>query len=135
MSASDLPAHGIIAWTDLTINDADGIRDFYHAVVGWDPVPVPMGTYHDYQMNASGTDQPVAGVCHARGVNADLPPQWLIYITVADIDASIKHCTDLGGSVVSRPRGMGSHGRFCVIRDPAGAVAALIEPPRPIPEK
>ena len=25
----------------------------------------------------------IAGVCHARGSNADLPGGWLIYVTVA----------------------------------------------------
>lgn len=130
MSSSEAPAQGSVAWTDLTVADADRIRDFYNSVVGWDPVPVPMGAYHDYQMNTPGTGQPVAGVCHARGVNADLPPQWLIYITVMDMDTSLKRCESQGGTVVVRPRGMGAYGRFCVIRDPAGAVVALLEPPQ-----
>ena len=33
-----------------------------------------------------GAAQPVSGICHARGSNADLPPVWLIYITVADLE-------------------------------------------------
>ena len=130
MSQPEVPPFGVVAWTDLTVSDAETVRDFYKAVVGWEAVPVPMGAYADYQMNAAGTDQPVAGVCHARGVNADLPPQWLLYVTVPDIDASIRACTDGGGSVIAGPRGMGAYGRFCVIRDPAGAVMALLEAPR-----
>jgi predicted enzyme related to lactoylglutathione lyase len=131
MGQPEVPSFGAIAWTDLTVPDAESVRDFYKAFVGWEAVPVPMGGYADYQMNAAGTDQPVAGVCHTRGVNADLPPQWLIYVTVADMDASIAACTSRGGSVVAGPRGMGVYGRFCVIRDPAGAVLALLEAPRP----
>ena len=127
MSQPEVPPFGIVAWTDLTVSDAEVVRDFYKAVVGWEAVPVPMGAYADYQMNAAGTDQPVAGVCHARGVNADLPPQWLLYVTVPDVDASIRACTEGGGSVIAGPRGMGAYGRFCVIRDPAGAVMALLE--------
>ncbi|MFW5947166.1 MAG: hypothetical protein ACOCUW_01630 [Gemmatimonadota bacterium] len=34
---------GSIAWIDLTVADAPGIRDFYASVVGWTPSPVPMG--------------------------------------------------------------------------------------------
>jgi hypothetical protein len=30
--------------------------------------------------------------------------------------------------VLVKPKGMGGYGRFCVIRDPAGAVAALFQP-------
>jgi len=130
MSQMEVPPLGVVAWTDLTVDDAATLRDFYRAVVGWEAVPVPMGAYADYQMNAAGTDQPVAGVCHRRGVNADLPPQWLIYVTVADIEASLQACTAGGGQVVAGPRGMGTYGRFCVIRDPAGAVLALLEAPR-----
>ena len=68
----------------------------------------------------------VAGVCHARGANADLPSQWLIYITVEDLDQSLADCEELGGEVLVQPRRMGED-RFCVIKDPAGAVCALYE--------
>ena len=122
------PKMGTIGWIDLTVADATGVRDFYAQVIGWAPSPVPMGGYDDYSMVAAGTGEPVAGVCHARGSNADLPPQWLIYITVPDVDASASRCVELGGKVLAGPRGMGSYGRYCVIEDPAGAVAALFTP-------
>jgi predicted enzyme related to lactoylglutathione lyase len=73
-----------------------------------------------------GTETPVAGICHARGSNANLPPQWLIYITVADLDASLRQCLALGGQALSPVREAGS-GRFVVIRDPAGAACALYQ--------
>ena len=120
------PAPGTISWQDLTVADADGLRDFYQAVVGWKPEPLSMGTYQDFVMNAEGT--PVAGVCHARASNADLPPLWIIYITVEDLDHSIEECHRRGGSIVSGPRSYGG-GRYCVIKDPAGAVCALYQPP------
>jgi predicted enzyme related to lactoylglutathione lyase len=120
-----------MAWADLTVQDAAKVRDFYSAVVGWEAVPVPMGGYNDFQMNLPGTDQPAAGICHARGANANLPAQWLVYITVADLDASIEACGKHGGLLIAEPRGMGAYGRFCVIKDPAGAVMALIEAPKP----
>jgi hypothetical protein len=65
------------------------------------------------------------GICHAKDSNANIPPQWMIYITVEDIDHSVARCLELGGKVIDGPRQMG-HSRFCVIQDPAGAVAALI---------
>lgn len=131
MSTNEATPPGIMAWADLTVRDAAKVRDFYAAVVGWEAVPVPMGGYEDFQMNLPGTDQPVAGICHARGANANLPAQWLVYITVPDLDASIEACAKHGGMLIVEPRGMGSYGRFCVIKDPAGAVMALIEAPKP----
>jgi predicted enzyme related to lactoylglutathione lyase len=121
---------GAICWMDLTVPQADRIAEFYQQVVGWTSTPFDMGDYRDYCVNAPGSGQAVAGVCHARGVNADLPPQWLIYIVVADVDQSVAVCQKLGGEVVAGPREMDGQGRFCVIRDPAGAVAALIAPKR-----
>jgi predicted enzyme related to lactoylglutathione lyase len=127
MSASP----GTIGWIDLTVSEAAQIRDFYKAVVGWTATEVDMGGYADYSMGPPASGQPVAGICHARGDNASLPAQWLIYITVADVDSSAARCVQLGGRLLVAPRQMGSHGRFCVIQDPAGAVAALFAPSRP----
>lgn len=117
---------GTIGWIDMSVDDADGIRDFYKAVVGWGHESVSMGDYDDYAMTASSGDD-VAGICHARGSNAALPPGWLIYITVANIEESAASCTAHGGEVVIPVRGLAG-GRFCVIRDPAGATAALYQP-------
>jgi predicted enzyme related to lactoylglutathione lyase len=121
------PEVGSVAWVDLTVPEAESLRDFYRDVTGWKPKPVTMGDYSDYTMNTPGGDRPVTGVCHARGDNADLPAQWLIYIVVANLDASIARCVELGGKVVAGPKSMGPQARFCVIQDPAGAVAALYQ--------
>lgn len=128
MSTEDTPRYGSIIWTDLTIPKAEEIRDFYAKVAGWTYTPVSMGNYSDFQMNAPATGESVAGICHAQGINAGLPPQWLIYISVEDIDGSVKRCTELGGAILVPPRPMGTYGTFCVIQDPAGAVAALFCP-------
>lgn len=117
-----------IAWADLTVADASVVRAFYEAVVGWVATPVGMDGYDDWAMGPPGA-APVAGVCHARGANAALPPVWLIYVPVADLDAALAACTALGGAVLEGPRSLGAYGRFAAIRDPAGASLALIEPP------
>lgn len=120
------PPLGSIAWFDLTVPNADEVRDFYRAVVGWSPADVDMGGYTDYNMHRDGAAEPVAGVCHARGGNAGLPPQWLMYVIVDDLDRSMASCAELGGTVIAGPKAMGNDARYCVVRDPAGAVAALI---------
>lgn len=128
MSQSETPQVGSIGWIDLTVDNVDEVRDFYRAVTGWSQTEVDMGGYNDYCMVPPAGGNPVAGVCHARGVNVGMPAQWLIYITVTDVKESIAKCLELGGEVIHGPRSMGSYGDFCVIRDPAGAVAGLIGP-------
>jgi hypothetical protein len=124
---STRPAVGTIAWRDLTVENAEKVRDFYVKVAGWRFEPVDMGGYSDFNMFAPGADNPVAGICFQRGQNMDLPSQWLMYIVVENLEAAARLCTDLGGQMVTAPSGMGP-GKFCVIRDPAGAVCALYQP-------
>ena len=120
------PALGSISWRDLTVGNAEEVSRFYQAVVGWTAEPLDMGGYSDFCMNVPGTAETVAGICHARGENADLPPQWLIYITVGDLQKSLEQCKSLGGKVIAGPRET-SQGKLAVIKDPAGAVAALFQ--------
>lgn len=126
MAEEQKPEIGTIVWTDLTVDNAETVRDFYSEVVGWKPNDHDMGEYNDFDMNKPESGETVTGVCHARGSNANVPPQWMIYIQVADVDASAKRCKELGGKIIDGPRKMGPN-RFCVIEDPAGAVAALID--------
>ena len=117
---------GKIGWIDLTVPDAAALRDFYQAVVGWRVEGVEMGGYQDYCMLPE-EGGPVAGVCHARGVNTGLPAQWLLYITVANLEQSLSAVEARGGAIVRPTKVLGGHGRFAVVRDPAGAVCALFE--------
>lgn len=125
MSESQRPKPGTIAWMDLTVDDAGKIRDFYSEVTGWKPEPVPMGDYQDFNMTLAATGEPVAGVCHARGGNREIPAAWMAYIVVEDLERSVARAKELGGEVVVPPRG--KQARFCIIRDPAGAVVALYQ--------
>ena len=120
------PGPGQIAWIDLTVPDAEAARDFYARVTSWAPAPVSMGDYQDYCMNAAN-GQSVAGICHARGDNADLPRVWMIYIVVADLADAMRRRQALGGKLLGAPKSAGDGSRFCVIQDPADAVAALYE--------
>ena len=117
---------GKIGWIDMTVEDVGSLRDFYQKVVGWKVEDTSMGDYSDYTMMSPGDGEAIAGVCHSRGSNADLPGGWLIYITVADVEASAAACVDNGGTIVVEPRGLAG-GRFCVIADPSGATSALYQ--------
>lgn len=115
---------GKVLWRDLTVTDAESVRDFYREVAGWNWQGLDMGDYEDYQMfPEGGSGDPVAGICHARGSNSSLPPQWLIYISVEDIQRSVKAARDRGGELVAGDPEAG----YCVLRDPAGAVFALMQ--------
>ena len=63
-----------------------------------------------------------AGICHARGGNAKLPPQWIIYVPVKDLARSVYACQHLGGKVLHR---LSEH--YVLIQDPAGAVMMIYQ--------
>jgi uncharacterized protein len=123
------PRVGRIAWLDLTVPSAAASRDFYRRVVGWSAREVEMRDgderYADFAMGVDG-ESPVAGVCHARGVNAGLPPVWLLYLTVGDLAESVRRATEEGGAVLRTQRGEDGATAYAVVRDPVGAHVALV---------
>lgn len=118
---------GSVISADLTLPNAEEIRDFYKEVIGWQVEEMPLsdenGEYADYIMKDQQGNW-AAGVCHKRGSNKDLPPQWLVYINVEDITQSIKKCQELGGKVLKEVKN-GDKIIYALIEDPAGAVLAL----------
>ena len=70
MSDQTHPEVGSITWTDITVDDAGALKEFYTAVIGWKPDPVKMGNYSDYAMfTPSGN-----GYCRLQGTWWD--PCW-----------------------------------------------------------
>jgi predicted enzyme related to lactoylglutathione lyase len=127
MSTETPPAVGTIVGTDLTVDKAEDVRDFYARVVGWEVEPLTVDDHEHYVMK-SPSGEWVAGVCHRLGPNADLPARWLVYVAVSDLEQSIARCAELGGSAITPIKGLSEGTSNVVVRDPAGAVLALSGP-------
>jgi len=128
MSGADKPPIGMVAWRDLTVDDASGVSAFYAAVVGWKADAVEMGGYSDFNMCMPDSGEPAVGVCHSRDSNQGIPAQWLMYVIVEDLASSLEACRSGGGQVVREPAAL-MGGSFAIIQDPAGAVLALYQVP------
>jgi uncharacterized protein len=123
------PPVGRIVWLDLTVPDAPTTRDFYREVIGWTIHGVAMEdageAYADYAMLAeNGT--PAGGVCHARGANLGLPPVWLLYLSVGDLEESLRRVEAEGGEIIRAQTASDAPYRYAVIRDPVGVAVALM---------
>jgi uncharacterized protein len=114
---------GIFLWVDLTVTEAEKIREFYSAVIGWTYEGVDMGGYEDYSMKTPNGEV-VAGICHNQGVNANIPPCWINYISVESVKESTKACLEKGGKIIEGPRKQ-KEDFFAIIQDPAGAHFAI----------
>jgi predicted enzyme related to lactoylglutathione lyase len=122
-------APGRIGWLDLTVPDAAATRDFYRDVVGWGVQELEMTDggerYPDFVMlNAAGA--PAAGICHARGTNLGLPPVWMIYVTVADVTASLEQVEAEGGSIIKSSKDKEGRHVYAAVKDPVGVAFALM---------
>lgn len=117
---------GKVVWHDLTVPNADKVRDFYKSVIGWEHQAFNMGEYEDYILQPGVSEKDAVGVCWNRGSNKNIPPVWMMYVGVENVEASIKSVIDLGGKVLDGPRIMDGN-NFAVIQDPQGAILAIIE--------
>ncbi|MEW6984391.1 VOC family protein [Colwelliaceae bacterium 6471] len=117
---------GELAWIDLSVKDATKNKDFYQKVIGWGVEEVSMGDYNDYSMTLPGSNDAVTGICHATGVNADLPAAWLPYFLVENIEESVSFVVSEGGELLTEIKAAGND-KYVVIKDPAGAMCALYQ--------
>ncbi|WP_286272037.1 VOC family protein [Thalassotalea hakodatensis] len=119
-------AIGEMAWLDLSVQNATEVKDFYQNVIGWQTSEVSMGDYQDYAMLTPGSGDAVAGICHAKGCNIDLPAAWLPYFLVEDIEQAVTATKEKGGELITDIKSMGQD-KYAVIKDPAGAVCAIYQ--------
>lgn len=126
-STGDAPMGGI-SWLDLTVSDASVTKNFYQQVVGWSTDDVEMddggNSYVDYNM-LDGDGTPVAGICHARGVNQELPPVWMIYLPVGDLAESLRRVEE-EGKLITVIYGKDDAQLYATIQDPVGVYLALV---------
>lgn len=117
---------GSIGWVDLTVENATELKDFYAQIIGFESQGVSMGDYEDYTMSSPTDGQAKVGICHARGNNAHIPPVWMVYFYVKNIDESLTKLHRLGGQTIGDVQSMGKD-RYVFIKDPQGIACALYQ--------
>lgn len=121
---------GAMTWTELATRDTEGAKKFYTSLFGWkEKTSSGAGmTYTEFSLD----ETPFAGMMemNAQMVGMGVPPHWLTYFQVADVDASANTAKGLEATLVVPPMDIPNTGRFSVIRDPHGAVFAIYKPAR-----
>jgi len=79
-----------------------------------------MGLYHLFMAS-----EHQGGGAYRKPADMPAPPHWLFYILVADLDAAIERCRQLGGKVVNGPIEVPGGDRVAQCCDPQGAAFAL----------
>jgi uncharacterized protein len=128
-TGADLVAEpNAMAWNELNTRDPEAAKSFYGDVFDW--------SFEDKEFEGAGAytaitmgDETVGGVIDITDrVPAEVPAHWLVYFAVEDIDATIAQASESEGEVLFGPADVAEVGRLAVLKDPFGAVFALIQP-------
>ncbi len=121
IGASLVNYNGAMSWNELSTRDAAGAKKFYSDLFGWEFEATDTG-YITFKNNGRMN----GGMLEMDESYGDIPPHWIVYFTVADLDASLKQVEELGGKVHVPKTALGEMpGHFAVVADPTGAVCTL----------
>ncbi len=115
-----MPNHpGDFIWYELITPNPDAASAFYAPLLGWSVTDSGMPDF-DYRI-ASTAESPVAGIMRTPS-GAPMPPVWLGYIGVDDVDGVVASVRDAGGAVHMEPWNVPGVGRMAFLADPQGAL-------------
>jgi predicted enzyme related to lactoylglutathione lyase len=119
---------GTLCWAELDTNDTNSAGSFYTALFGWGKKGGGQAAnetaYTEWQQGGKS----IGGMMTIPKEWGPVPPNWLVYFAVSDVDASAKKAGDLKGAAIVPPTNIPDMGRFAVLRDPQGAVFAVFRP-------
>jgi uncharacterized protein len=111
---------GAFCWNELYTSDLDGAQGFYGGLFDWEWSEFEQSPEPYFVVMNRGR-----GNGGARGLaQPGMPPNWLVYFAVEDIDAGVTRVGELGGETMMGPMDIGI-AKIAIVRDPQGAVFAL----------
>lgn len=112
--------HGTPIWYEYLARDADEAQAFYVEVNGWSVEASGMPGL-DYRLLTASDGHRVGGLM-PMPPGAPIPPGWVGYFGVDDVDASVALVEATGGRVHMPATTMEGIGRMAMVADPQGAV-------------
>ena len=114
--------HGQFVWYELTTPDVDAALEFYPPITGWGSQKFD----NDYTLWTT-RGVPVAGIFRLGREQREkgIPPNWMPYVDVDNVDSVAKKAASLGGKVAHGPQDIPGTGRFAVLQDPQGATFGI----------
>lgn len=123
---ADVP--GTLCWADLSTPDVERASAFYSSLFGWQIVKDekdPSGYLHIKNGEAF-----IGGIPPTKHRQAGVPPHWLPYFMVSDVDAVAETAKQGGANLCMPPTSMENVGRMSVMFDPQGAAFAIFKSAR-----
>lgn len=111
---------GALGWVKLATRDVERARDFYTTVFGWS---VNASEWYT-QWETHGLDFGGVTALHQR-FPARVPPHWLPYFAVEDVDSTADVALRAGGDALQEPTSVPDGPRIAVLTDPQGAAFGI----------
>ncbi|MBI2743594.1 MAG: VOC family protein [Chlamydiales bacterium] len=122
-----MPKVGEFCWTELATSNLQAAKDFYGKTFGWKFIDKEMGDGTYTMIKRSNKE--FGGIWSIpKGKEKEIPPHWMSYILVENLDESLEKARKNGASIVKPASKAGDFGLFAVIADPTGACVALWQP-------
>lgn len=119
---------GTLCWADLSTPDAKRASDFYSGLFGWQITADPKDS--SGYLHIKNGEHFIGGVPPAAYRQPGVPPHWMAYFQVDDVDASASKAKEMGAKLYLPPMTMEGVGRMSVIADPQGAVFSIFKSAR-----
>ncbi len=117
---------GTFCWVELATSDSGAAKTFYTQLFGWTFEDHPMGPDMVYTMlKLDGKDVGALYKLMSEQTEHGVPPHWLSYVSVTNVDESTEKAKATGATILKEPFDVMTVGRMSVVQDPTGAVFAL----------
>jgi predicted enzyme related to lactoylglutathione lyase len=103
-------------WHDLMTPDPEAAQKFYGELLGW---KFERGKDNSGYVHITAGDQMIGGIMKPQAPG--IPPHWMGYIAVDDVDRTVASIQKHGGKVLMPAMDIPHVGRFAVTADPQGA--------------
>ena len=122
-------APGAFCWVELATSDPDGAKNFYPSLFGWEveDSDIPGGGVYT-MFKIDGLNICACSQQQEGEAKAGVPPHWNSYVSVDDVDQTVKVADAAGATVIAPPFDVMDIGRMAVLADPTGAVFSLWQP-------
>ena len=124
---TDLRLDGKYIWYDLFTSDLKAVQLFYEGLFGW--------LFHETSSGEGRVlairrdDVPIANAVSVGETKMrDGASRWLSYMSVADVDQTVLRIEQHQGAVYMPPKDLPDRGRVAVVKDPEGALFAVLMP-------
>lgn len=113
---------GKFVWYELRSTDVEKSKAFYTELLGWTSEPQDMGGTKFELVRAGGKEVAIISAAQPKAKS-----HWVPFVSVNDVDASVKTIEEQQGKVVTPATDIPNIGRFAMLTDPNGVEFAVFK--------